>query len=386
MNIHEHQAKSLLRSYGVSVPKGDVVSTLQEAQGVADVLKGPWVIKAQIHAGGRGKGGGVKIAHSLDEIGSITSSILGMTLVTPQTGPNGKFVKKVYVEEGCAIHHEFYLSLLVDRSSSRLMFLASTEGGMDIEQVAATHPDKIIRATLDPVSGFQLFQARKLAYGLGLTGDQVKEFTRLAKGLYDTFVSLDASLIEINPLVVTKEEKFFALDAKMAFDDSALYRHPEVAALRDLDEEDLMEFEAFQHDLSYIKLNGNIGCMVNGAGLAMATMDIIKLYGGNPANFLDVGGGATQERVTKAFKIILADPHVKGVFVNIFGGIMRCDIIAKGIVAAVKEISLSIPLVVRLEGTNSDLGRDIFAQSGLPIISLNSFSEAAKRIVEEVKS
>ncbi len=386
MNIHEYQAKSLLKSYGVSVPKGGVAFTPQEAHTIAETLRGPWVIKAQIHAGGRGKGGGVKIAQSLEEVGLIASSILGMTLVTPQTGEEGKLVKKIYVEEGCSIHHEFYVSLLVDRSSSRLMFLASTEGGMDIEEVASTHPDKIIRTTLDPVSGFQQFQARKLAYGLGLKGDQVKEFTRLAKGLYDTFIQLDASLIEINPLVVTKDGKIFALDAKMSFDDNALYRHPEVVALRDLDEEDPMEYEAFQHDLSYIKLSGNIGCMVNGAGLAMATLDIIKLYGGNPANFLDVGGGATRERVTEAFKIILSDPHVKGVFVNIFGGIMRCDIIAEGIVAAVKEVSLSIPLVVRLEGTHRDLGRDIFAQSGLPIISINSLSDAAKRIVEEVQS
>lgn len=385
MNIHEYQAKSLLRSYGVSVPQGGVAFTSHEAKEIAETLKKPVVVKAQIHAGGRGKGGGVKLVHSLEEVTATADHVLGMTLVTPQTGPEGRLVKKIYVEEGCSIKHEFYLSLLVDRSTSRPTFLASREGGIDIEEVAENHPEKIIRVTLDPVAGFQPFMARKIAYGLGLKGEQVKELTHLTKGLYDAFVNLDASLIEINPLVLTNEGKIIALDAKMSFDENALYRHPHVATLRDLDEEDETEYKASQHELSYVKLDGNIGCMVNGAGLAMATMDIIKLYGGEPANFLDVGGGAPRERVTEAFKIILSDPHVRGVLVNIFGGIMRCDIIAEGIVAAVKEVTLSVPLVVRLEGTNVDRGKEIFAQSGLPIISIDSLSDAAQRIVKEVK-
>ena len=330
-------------------------------------------------------GGGVKLAKSIDEVASIADQILGMTLITPQTGPQGRLVSKIYVEEGCSIDREFYLSLLVDRITSRVTFLASTEGGVEIEDVALTHPEKIIRASIDPAVGFQSFQGRKLAYGLGLKGDQVKELMRLAKGMYEAFLKLDASLIEINPLVLTREGTLLALDAKMSFDDNALYRHQEIEDLRDATEEDPVERHAFLNELSYIKLDGNIGCMVNGAGLAMATMDIIKLYGGAPANFLDVGGGAPRERVTEAFKIILSDPHVKGVLVNIFGGIMRCDIIAEGIVEAVKEIHLQIPLVVRLEGTNVDLGKEIFTKSGLPIISLDDLSEAAQRIVEEVK-
>lgn len=386
MNIHEYQAKSLLRNHGVSVPQGGVAFTPQEAVEIAQTLSGPvWVVKAQIHAGGRGKGGGIKLAKSGEEVKVLADQILGMTLITPQTGPQGRLVKKVYVETGCSIAHEFYFSLLLDRASSRLAFLASTEGGVDIEHVAATHPEKIIKVTIDPVSGFQPFHGRKLAYGLGLKEDQVKELIVFAKGIYETFVSLDASLIEINPLVLTNEGKILALDAKMSFDDNALYRHPELEELRDLDEEDPMERKAALNELSYIKLDGNIGCMVNGAGLAMATMDIIKLYGGDPANFLDVGGGATRERVTEAFKIILSDPQVKGILVNIFGGIMRCDIIAEGIVAAVKDMHLTIPLVVRLEGTNVELGKEIFAKSGLPILSLDDLSQAAKRIVEAVK-
>lgn len=386
MNIHEYQAKSLLKSYGVAVPGGGVAAASQEAREMAQTLQGPpWVVKAQIHAGGRGKGGGVKLAKSLEEVSQFADQILGMTLVTPQTGPQGKLVKKVYIEEGCAIEKELYLSLLVDRASSRPTFLASTEGGMDIEEVAATHPQKIIKATIDPAASFQPFQGRKLAYGLGLQGEQIKEFVRLAQGVYDAFIGLDASLIEINPLVLTRGGKIMALDAKMSFDSNALYRHKDVEALRDLDEEDPVEHAAALHDISYIKLDGNIGCMVNGAGLAMATMDIIKLYGGAPANFLDVGGGAPRERVTEAFKIILSDPHVKGVLVNIFGGIMRCDIIAEGIVAAVKEVKLQVPLVVRLEGTNKDLGQEIFARSGLPITSLDDLSEAARQIVQQVK-
>ncbi len=385
MNIHEYQAKSLLRSYGVSVPQGGIACTLKEAKEIAEMLTGPWVVKAQIHAGGRGKGGGVKIAPSLEEVDTIVSQILGMTLVTPQTGPQGKLVKKVYIEEVCAIERELYVSLLLDRSTSRLIFLASTEGGMDIEEVAKTHPEKIIKITLDPAVGFQSFHGRQLAYGLGLKGDQVKDLMRLAKGLHEAFVALDATLMEINPLVITKDGKLLTLDVKMSFDDNALYRHPDISTLRDLDEEDPMEYQASQQGLSYIKLDGNIGCMVNGAGLAMATMDIIKLYGGTPANFLDVGGGAPRERVTEAFKIILSDANVKGIFVNIFGGIMRCDIIAEGIIAAVKETNLHVPLVVRLEGTNVDLGRDLFKKSGLPIIALDNFAEAAQRIVQAVK-
>jgi len=385
MNIHEYQAKSLLRSYGIPVPQGEVAFTLKEAKEIAETLSAPWVIKAQIHAGGRGKGGGVKIAKSLDEVGTLSSQILGMTLVTPQTGSQGKLVKKVYVEEGCAIAHEFYFSLLLDRASSRLIFLASTEGGMDIEEVAKTHPEKIIKVTFDPAVGFQSFHGRQLAYGLGFKGELIKAVTELARGLYEAFVALDATLLEINPLVLTKDNKLLALDVKMSFDDNALYRHPDISMLRDLDEEDPMEHQASQQGLSYIKLDGNIGCMVNGAGLAMATMDIIKLYDGAPANFLDVGGGAPRERVTEAFKIILSDSNVKGIFVNIFGGIMRCDIIAEGIIAAVKETNLHVPLVVRLEGTNADLGREIFKNSGLPIIALNNFSEAAQRIVQAVK-
>jgi succinyl-CoA synthetase beta subunit len=382
MNIHEYQAKSLLRSYGIPVPQGEVALTSKEAKEIAETLSAPWVIKAQIHAGGRGKGGGVKIAKSLDEVGALSSQILGMTLVTPQTG---KLVKKVYVEEGCAIAHEFYFSLLLDRASSRLIFLASTEGGIDIEEVAKTHPEKIIKVTIDPAIGFQSFHGRLLAYGLGFKGDLIKAVTELARGLYKAFLALDATLLEINPLVLTKDNKLLALDIKMSFDDNALYRHPDISMLRDLDEEDPMEHQASQQGLSYIKLDGTIGCMVNGAGLAMATMDIIKLYGGAPANFLDVGGGAPRERVTEAFKIILSDSNVKGIFVNIFGGIMRCDIIAEGIIAAVKETNLHVPLVVRLEGTNADLGREIFKNSGLPISALDNFSEAAQRIVQAVK-
>jgi succinyl-CoA synthetase beta subunit len=386
MNIHEYQAKALLRSFGVSVPQGGIGFTPQEAKDAAEKLNGSvWVIKAQIHAGGRGKGGGVKLAKSLAEVESIAEQILGMTLITPQTGPEGRLVKKVYVEEGCSIAREFYLSLLIDRAISRMTFLASTEGGVEIEEIAHTHPEKIIKASIDPVMGFQPFDGRKLAYGLGLKGEQGKELIQFAKAIYEAFVGLDASLIEINPLVLTQEGKILALDAKMGFDDNALYRHPDIEALRDLDEEDPMEYKAAMNELSYIKLDGNIGCMVNGAGLAMATMDIIKLYEGSPANFLDVGGGAPRERVTEAFKIILSDPHVKGVLVNIFGGIMRCDIIAEGIVDAAKQIKLHIPLVVRLEGTNVELGKELFAKSGLPIIALDDLSEAAQRIVEEVK-
>jgi succinyl-CoA synthetase beta subunit len=308
-----------------------------------------------------------------------------MTLVTPQTGPEGRLVRKVYIEEGCAIAHEFYFSLLIDRVTSRLTFLASREGGVEIEEVAKTHPEKIIKTVIDPAVCFQAFHGRKLAFGLGLSGDQIKELVTFAKGIYEAFMSLDASLIEINPMILTKEGKIIALDAKVSFDDNALFRHPDVETLRDEAEEDPMEREASQHELSYIKLDGNIGCMVNGAGLAMATMDLIKLYGGDPANFLDVGGSATRERVATAFKIILSDPNVKGVLVNIFGGIMHCDIIADGIVTAAKEVHLKVPLVVRLAGTNLEKGQKILATSGLPIIAMDDLSEAAKAIVEKVK-
>lgn len=386
MNIHEYQAKSLLRLHGVAVPKGSKAFTPLEAQEVAQTLNGPlWVVKAQIHAGGRGKGGGVRLAKSISEVSSAADQMLGMTLITPQTGPHGRLVKKIYVEEGCSIVREFYFSLLLDRVTSHLTFLVSTEGGMDIEEVAENHPEKIIKVSIDPMIGFQPFHGRKLSQSLELKGEKIKELSRFAQGIYETFLSLDASLIEINPLVLTTEGKILALDAKMSFDDNALYRHPELEDLRDTDEEDPIERRAALNELSYIKLDGNIGCMVNGAGLAMATMDIIQLYGGRPANFLDVGGGATRERVTEAFKIILSDSNVKGVLVNIFGGIMRCDIIAEGIVAAVKETHLSIPLVVRLEGTNVALGKEIFASSNLPIIFLDDLSQAAQRIVREVK-
>ena len=386
MNIHEYQAKSVLKSFGVAVPQGDVAFTPQEAREVAQKFQGPpWVVKAQIHAGGRGKGGGVKLTHSIEEVTTLAGQILGMTLITPQTGSQGRLVKKVYVEEGCSIEKEFYLSLLVDRVTSRVTFLASTEGGVEIEEVAENHPEKIIKAVIDPVVGFQPFQGRKLAFGLGLKEDQVKELTKLTKGLYEAFIALDTSLIEINPLVLTKEGKILALDAKMSFDDNALYRHRNIEDLRDLEEEDPVEREASLREISYIKLEGNIGCMVNGAGLAMATMDIIKLYGGAPANFLDVGGGAPKERVTEAFKIILSDSHVRGVLVNIFGGIMRCDIIAEGIVAAVKEVQLKVPLVVRLEGTNKALGQEILSKSGLLILTADDLSQAAQLIVKEVK-
>ncbi len=386
MNIHEYQAKQLLKSFGVSVPKGGIAFTPEEAFNIANTLSSSvCVVKAQIHAGGRGKGGGVKLAKDPHKVKSYANDILGMTLITPQTGPQGKLVQKVYIEEGCEIAQELYVSLLVDRTTSCITFLASTEGGMEIEEVAQTHPEKIIKIPIDPAYGFQPYHGRKLAFGLGLKGAQVKEMVHFAQGLYKAFTSLDASLVEINPTVLTKNGQILALDAKMGFDDSALYRHPNLEELRDIDEEDPMEREAAEHDLSYVKLDGNIGCMVNGAGLAMATMDIIKLNGGEPANFLDVGGGATREKVTEAFKIILSDSNVKAVLVNIFGGIMRCDIIANGIIHAVKDVHIKVPLVVRLEGTNAELGREIFTKSGLPIIAIDDLGSAAARIVKEAK-
>lgn len=386
MNIHEYQAKSLLQKFNVSVPRGKSAYTVEEALAGARELGGPvWVVKAQIHAGGRGKGGGVKVVKSLEAVEAEAKRMLGMTLVTHQTGPQGKQVGRLYVEDGCDIARELYLSMLIDRATSSVVIMASTEGGMDIEEVAAHSPEKIVRVAIDPVMGLQAFHARKVAFALGLQGAQVGEAVKLLSSLYKAFTQLDAMMIEINPLVVTKAGSLICLDAKVGFDDNALFRHPDIEALRDESEEDPMEREASKHSLNYVKLDGNIGCMVNGAGLAMATMDIIQLAGGTPANFLDVGGGATRERVTTAFKLILSDPNVEGILVNIFGGIMRCDVIAEGIIAAAKEVSLSVPLVVRLEGTNVDLGKKILAESGLPITSADNLGDAAVKIVKAVK-
>jgi succinyl-CoA synthetase beta subunit len=387
MNIHEYQAKEILKKYGVNVPRGGVAYTEQEAVKVANDLGGPvYVVKAQIHAGGRGKGGGVKVVKSVEDVKTQFKALMGMQLVTHQTGPEGKEVKRLYIEDGCDIKRELYLSMLTDRDTSRITILCSTEGGMDIEEVAAHTPEKIISFSIDPAAGLQAYHGRKVAYALGLEGDQVKSCIKFVNALYKAFIDMDASIVEINPLVVTGKGDVIALDAKMNFDDNALFRHPDVEALRDEDEEDPMELEAIKHSLNYIKLDGKIGCMVNGAGLAMATMDIIKLYGSEPANFLDVGGGATKERVTTAFKLILSDPNVEGILVNIFGGIMRCDIIADGIIAAAKEVSLHVPLVVRLEGTNVDLGKKILAESGLPIVSADNLADAAEKIVKAVKA
>ena len=386
MNIHEYQAKEVLRGFGVAVPKGGVAYTPDEAVKVAEKLGGPvWVVKAQIHAGGRGKGGGVKLAKSVDEVRQLASDMIGMTLVTHQTGPEGKEVGRVYVEDGCDIARELYLGLLIDRATSRVTIMASTEGGMEIEEVAAQSPEKILKVSIDPACGMNAFHARKIAFGLGLEGDQVKSAVKFLMLLYKAFEELDASIVEINPLVVTGAGEVVALDAKMNFDDNALFRHKEIEALRDESEEDPTELEAAKFDLNYVKLDGNIGCMVNGAGLAMATMDIIKLYGGEPANFLDVGGGASRERVTAAFKLILSDPNVEGLLVNIFGGIMRCDVIAEGVVAAAREVSLNVPLVVRLAGTNVELGKTILEQSGLPIIAADDLGDAADKAVKAVK-
>jgi succinyl-CoA synthetase beta subunit len=386
MNIHEYQAKSLMSRYGVAVPRGAVAYTAEEAEAAARNLGGSvWAVKAQIHAGGRGKGGGIKIAKSPDEVRDLAKKMIGMTLVTKQTGPAGREVKRIYVESGCNIDRELYLSLLVDRASARVTLMASTEGGMDIEEVAATHPEKIIKVTVDPAAGLMPEHARRIAFGLGLKGAAVGSATKLVTALYKAFIDLDASLVEINPLVLTKGGEVLVLDAKMNFDDNALFRQKDVLELRDEDEEDPAEVEASRHGLNYIKLDGNIGCMVNGAGLAMATMDIIKLHGGAPANFLDVGGGATKERVTAAFKIILSDANVEGILVNIFGGIMRCDVIAEGVVAAAREIGLQVPLVVRLEGTNVELGKKILKESGLAITSADDLGDAAAKIVRAVK-
>ncbi|MES2327826.1 MAG: ADP-forming succinate--CoA ligase subunit beta [Pseudomonadota bacterium] len=397
MNIHEYQAKELLAKYGVPVPAGYAAMTVEEAVEAAGKLPGPlWVVKAQIHAGGRGKGkfkelgeaakGGVRLAHSIDEVREHAAEMLGKTLVTVQTGPAGKQVQRLYITDGVDIAKEFYLALLVDRETGRIAVVASTEGGMEIEKVAHDAPEKIATIIIDPATGLMPHHGRAVAAALGLSGDLAKQAGKVLASLFAAFLATDASQIEINPLAVDDKGRLLVLDAKVGFDSNAAFRHPDLEQLRDLSEEDPMEIEASKYDLSYIKLDGSIGCMVNGAGLAMATMDIIKLEGAEPANFLDVGGGASKEKVTAAFKIILSDPAVKGILVNIFGGIMRCDIIADGIVAAAREVQLNVPLVVRLEGTNVQQGKDILASSGLPIIAANDLGDAARKIVGEVKS
>ena len=385
MNMHEYQAKSLLAGYGVPIARGKAVLAASEAAAAVAELGGPaWVVKAQIHAGGRGKAGGVKVCKSAEEAVATVEGMFGKVLVTHQTGPAGKEVRRVFIEEGCDIANELYVGAVIDRTTGRVAFMASSEGGVEIEKVAEESPEKIITVTIDPASGCQAFHSRKLAFGLGLKGKSFKAALKLFPALYDAMLGSDASMLEINPLVVTGEGDLLTLDAKMNFDDNALYRHPDISALRDEGEEDPAERRAAEHELNYIKLDGSIGCMVNGAGLAMATMDIIKLNGGAPANFLDVGGGATRERVTEAFKILLADGNVKGVLVNIFGGIMRCDVIAEGIVAAAGEIGISVPLVVRLEGTNVEQGKTILAESGYAIISADDLGDAAVKIVAAV--
>jgi succinyl-CoA synthetase beta subunit len=386
MNIHEYQAKQVLGAYQVPVPRGHVAFTPDEAVKAAEELGGPvWVVKAQIHAGGRGKGGGVKVVKSLDEVREEATRMLGMTLITHQTGPEGREVGRIYVEDGSDIARELYLSALVDRATSRISFIASTEGGMDIEEVAAQTPEKIMTIDVDPAGGISGHHGRQIAFALGLEGDQVKQANALIANLYRAFVEKDMSLLEVNPLVVTGAGDLICLDAKVNFDSNALYRHNDITELRDLAEEDPAEVKASEFDLSYIKLDGTIGCMVNGAGLAMATMDIIKLYGAEPANFLDVGGGATKEKVTEAFKIIMSDDNVEGILVNIFGGIMRCDVIAEGVVAAARETQLAVPLVVRLAGTNVELGQKILSESGLTIIPADDLDDAAEKIVAAVK-
>ena len=396
MNIHEYQAKELLAKFGVAIPAGYAALSVDEAVEAAKKLPGPlYVVKAQIHAGGRGKGkfkelgpdakGGVRLSKTLDEVKANATDMLGNTLVTIQTGEHGKQVNRLYITDGADIAKEYYLSMLVDRGTGRIAMVVSTEGGMDIETVAHDTPEKIRTITIDPAEGFQPHHGRAVAFALKLTGDLNKQAVKLAGQLYDAFVATDMAMLEVNPLVETTDGKLLVLDAKVSFDSNSLYRHPDILALRDETEEDPAEVEASKYDLAYIKLDGNIGCMVNGAGLAMATMDIIKLNGAFPANFLDVGGGASKEKVTAAFKLILSDPAVKGILVNIFGGIMRCDIIADGIVAAAKEVNLSVPLVVRLEGTNVQQGKDILANSGLPIVAADDLGDAAKKIVAQVK-
>jgi succinyl-CoA synthetase beta subunit len=390
MNIHEYQAKNLLKKFGVEVPVGYEAFSVEEAVEAAKKLQADgnkvFVVKAQIHAGGRGKAGGVKVVKTIEEVQEKAKEILGKILITHQTGPEGKEVKRLYVESGSSIKKEYYLSAVVDRASKAIIFMASQEGGVEIEEVAATNPEKIITTKVDIATGIQGFHARKLGFALGLKGDTLKKFSKLMFSLYKAFVETDASQVEINPLVETEQGDIIALDAKMNFDSNSLYRHKEIQDLRDLDEEEPLEIEASKYDLNYIKMDGKIGCMVNGAGLAMATMDIIKLYGSSPANFLDVGGGATQEKVTEAFKIILSDKNVQGILVNIFGGIMRCDIIANGIIEAAKTVNLSVPLVVRLEGTNVELGKEILAKSGLAIIAANDLGDAAQKIVKAVEN
>ncbi|MBL8589588.1 MAG: ADP-forming succinate--CoA ligase subunit beta [Methylobacteriaceae bacterium] len=395
MNIHEYQAKAVLKEFGVPVSRGVAVLDAKDAEAAAKQLGGPlWVVKSQIHAGGRGKGkfkeaeagdkGGVRLAKSVEEVKTFVNQMLGKTLVTIQTGPTGKQVNRLYIEDGSDIDKEFYLSILVDRSSSRISFVVSTEGGMDIEKVAHDTPEKITTFSVDPATGIMPLHGRAAAQALGLSGDLAKQCEKLVGQLYAAFVAKDMSMLEINPLIITKDQKLKCLDAKISFDSNSLYRHPDVMALRDETEEDAKEIEASKYDLSYIALDGSIGCMVNGAGLAMATMDIIKLYGAEPANFLDVGGGASKEKVTAAFKIITADPKVKGILVNIFGGIMKCDVIAEGVIAAVKEVGLKVPLVVRLEGTNVDLGKKIIRESGLNVIPADDLDDAAQKIVKAV--
>ncbi|MEW5708258.1 MAG: ADP-forming succinate--CoA ligase subunit beta [Pseudomonadota bacterium] len=382
MKIHEYQAKEILRKYGVATPRGFPCFSVDEALEAAKKLGGPvWVVKAQIHAGGRGKGGGVKLAKSLDEVRARASEILGMRLVTHQTGPEGRIVKRLLIEEGADIRKELYVGMVVDRVTQRVCLMASSEGGMDIEEVAAKTPEKIHKVFIDPETGLKAEEADEVARKIGIPEGSISKARAVLQGLYRAFWECDASLAEINPLILTGDGSVLALDAKMNFDDNALFRHPEIVEMRDLDEEDPLEIEASKYDLSYISLDGNIGCLVNGAGLAMATMDTIKLFGGEPANFLDVGGGATTEKVTEAFKIMLKNPKIKAILVNIFGGIMRCDVIAEGVVAAAKQVHLSVPLVVRMKGTNEDIGKRILAESGLPIISADNMAEAAQKVV-----
>lgn len=385
MNIHEYQGKQILRQYGVTVPNGKVAFTVEEAVEAAKELGTQvCVVKAQIHAGGRGKAGGVKVAKNLDEVRTYANEILGKTLVTHQTGPEGREVKRLLIEEGCDIKKEYYVGLVLDRATSRVVLMASEEGGTEIEEVAEKTPEKIFKEVIDPVVGLTGFQARRIAFNINIPAALVNKAVKFMMGLYQAFVEKDCSIAEINPLVVTGDGDVMALDAKLNFDSNALYRHKDILEFRDLDEEDAKEIEASKHDLSYISLDGNIGCMVNGAGLAMATMDIVKHYGGDPANFLDVGGGATAEKVTEAFKIILSDENVKGIFVNIFGGIMKCDVIATGVVEAAKQVGLAVPLVVRLEGTNVDLGKQILNESGLDIVAAESMADGAQKIVSLV--
>ncbi|MBN9131851.1 MAG: ADP-forming succinate--CoA ligase subunit beta [Nitrosospira multiformis] len=387
MKIHEYQAKYILHQFGIPIPRGHPCFSVDEAVAAAEKLGGStWVVKAQIHAGGRGKGGGVKIARSLDEVKQFAAKILGMTLITPQTGPQGQVVRRLLIEQGIDIRKEFYIGLVVDRGRRRVCLMASAEGGMDIEQVAADHPEKIHKVYIDPEVGLTVAEAEDITNRIGFSGAAVVETAALLQNLYRAYDSTDASLVEINPLILTGENHIAALDAKMNFDDNALFRHPDIAGLRDLDEEDAAEIEASRYGLSYISLDGNIGCLVNGAGLAMATMDIIKLYGGNPANFLDVGGGATTEKVTEAFKLMLRNPRLQAILINIFGGIMRCDVIAEGVVTAAREVRLHVPLVVRLEGTNADIGKKILAESGLAIISAGNMADAAEKVVTATAS